>query len=78
MPELTSDFKLFKGVNVDALGDDVRCNILRAIKDKLGFTGACRALGIAKSSLHRYLSGERRIPDDAIRKTLEFLTKDRV
>jgi len=48
---------------------------LGAVKDKLGFTKACEVLGIAKSSMHRYLSGERRIPNDVVKNALRFLTR---
>ena len=55
-PDITSD-RWFESINVSALGDDARRSILEAVKNKLGFSGACEALGIAKSSLHRYLTG---------------------
>lgn len=42
----------------------------------LVFIEACRALGIAKSSLHRYLSSERVIPDDVIRRALQYLSRE--
>jgi len=32
-------------------------------------------LGVAKSSMHRYLSGERKIPNDVVMKALSFLTR---
>jgi hypothetical protein len=57
MHELSLEGKWYEKVNVEALSDDVRRSILRVVKDRLGFTEACRALGIAESSLHRYLSG---------------------
>ncbi|GBF09531.1 integrase protein [Aeropyrum pernix] len=76
MPELTSDFNWYEKVNISALGDEVRRSILRAVKDKLGFTEACRVLGIAKSSLQRYLSGERQVPDNIVRRALKLLGKD--
>jgi hypothetical protein len=76
LSELASDFKWYERVNVSTLGDDVRRSILGVVKDRLGFTEACRALGIAKSSLHRYLSGERRVPNNVVRKALEFLTRE--
>jgi len=73
-PDITSD-RWFESVNVSALSDDARRSILEAVKNKLGFSGACEALGIAKSSLHRYLTGERKIPDDVVRRALQYLTK---
>ena len=75
MFELGSDFNWFEKVNVEALSDDVRRSILRFIKDKLGFNETCKVLGIAKSSLHRYLSGERKIPNDVIKKALKLMSK---
>jgi hypothetical protein len=76
LSELSSDFKWYERVNVGALGDDVRRSILKAVKDKLGFTKTCEVPGIAKSSLHRYLAGERRVPDDVVRKALQHLTRE--
>jgi len=32
--------------------------ILEAVKSNLGFTKDCEILGIAKSSLHRFLTGK--------------------
>jgi len=79
LPELRQDITpedgLFKNVNVSALSDDARRSILEAVKSKLGFNEACEALGIAKSSLHRYLSGERKIPEDVVRRALQHLTR---
>jgi len=85
--ELVSEFKAdgnstvyskdgwYESVNVEALSDEARRAILEAVKNKLGFTKACEALDIAKSSLYRYLSGERRIPGDVVKRALRFLTK---
>jgi len=79
MQELREDFvpdgDWFERVNVDAISDEARCGILEAVKDKLGFTEAREVLGIAKSSMHRYLSGERKIPSDVVKNALRFLTK---
>ncbi len=55
------------------LGDDVRREILRRVKDKLGFNKTVEILDIAKGSLHNYLNGLRRIPDDVISKALQYL-----
>jgi len=60
-------------VNISALGDEARRAILLRVKEKLGFTKALEALGIAKSSLHNYLHGVRRIPDDIVEKALRYL-----
>ncbi|MCD6084477.1 MAG: integrase [Desulfurococcales archaeon] len=76
MFELGSDVEWYERVRVEALGDDVRLSILRAVKNKLGFNGACSALGIAKSSLHRYLSGKRKIPSDVVKKALRHLERE--
>jgi len=66
--------KWYESVNVEALSEEVRRAILEAVKNKLGFAKACKALGIAKSSLHRYLSGERKIPGDVVKRALRFLS----
>jgi intergrase/recombinase len=58
---------------VRGLGDDVRREILRRVKDKLGFNKTVEILDIAKGSLHNYLNGLRRIPDDVISKALQYL-----
>ena len=76
MFELDSDVEWYERVRVEALGGDVRLSILRAVKNKLGFNGACSALGIAKSSLHRYLSGKRKIPSDVVKKALRHLERE--
>jgi len=65
----------YESVNVEALSEEVKRAILEAVKNKLGFSKACEALDIAKSSLHRYLSGERKIPADVVKRALRFLTK---
>ena len=75
MSEFSPNSRWF-GVDVRALGDDARRSILKGVKDKLGFTETCRVLSIAKSGLHRYLSGERRVPDEVARKALQFITRD--
>jgi len=61
-------------VNVKALSEEARRAILEAVKNKLGFSKACKALDITKFSLHRYLTGERKIPPDVVRRTLRLLT----
>jgi len=65
----------YEYVNVEALSEEAKRAILEAVKNKLGFSKACEALDIAKSSLHRYLSGERRIPEDVVKRALRFLTR---
>jgi len=58
IPMVHSD-NWFDSINVDAIGDDARRSILEFVKNKLGFSKTCEVLDIAKSSLHRYLSGEK-------------------
>jgi hypothetical protein len=41
-----------------------------------GYVGAYRALGISDSSLSRYLRGERRIPDEVVRRALQHLGEE--
>ncbi|ADM28749.1 integrase protein [Ignisphaera aggregans DSM 17230] len=72
---LNSKDSWYESVNVEALSDEAKRAILEAVKNKLGFSKACEVLDIAKSSLHRYLSGERKIPSDVIKRALKFLTK---
>jgi intergrase/recombinase len=77
MSKLTDELKVssewIHKVNVRGLGDDVRREILRRVKDKLGFNKTVEVLDIAKGSLHNYLNGLRRIPDDVILKALQYL-----
>jgi len=77
MSELTNELKVssewIHKVNVRGLSDDVRREILRRVKDKLGFNKTVEILDIAKGSLHNYLNGLRRIPDDVISKALQYL-----
>jgi len=86
--ELVSEFKAdytsavnskdvwYESVNVESLSDEAKRGILEAVKNKLGFTKACEVLDIAKSSLHRYLSGERKIPGDVVKRALRYLSKE--
>jgi len=85
--ELVSEFKAddnstvyskdgwYESVNVEALSEEAKRAILEAVKNKFGFSKACELLDIAKSSLHRYLTGERKIPSDVVKRALKFLTK---
>jgi len=78
--ELVSEFKAdgisavhskngwYESVNVEALSEEAKKAILEAIKNKLGFSKACEALSIAKSSLYRYLPGERKVPAEDMRR----------
>jgi intergrase/recombinase len=60
-------------VDVKALSEEARRLILERVKRKFGFTKTLEALGIAKGSLHNYLSGERRIPDNVVYRALQYL-----
>jgi transcriptional regulator with XRE-family HTH domain len=60
-------------IDVKGLSDDDRREIVKRVKDKLGYSGALEALGIARGSLSNYLHGIRRVPDDVIRKALQYL-----
>jgi intergrase/recombinase len=77
MSKLTNELKVssewIHKVNVRGLSDDVRREILRRVKDKLGFNKTVEILDISKGSLHNYLNGLRRIPDDVISKALQYL-----
>jgi len=77
MSELTNELKVspewIRRVNVKGLSDDVRREILRRVKEKLGFNKTVEVLDIAKGSLHNYLNGLRKIPDDVISKALQYL-----
>jgi len=79
MAELKSDItagsRWFESVNVSALSDDIKRSILEAVKNKLDFSCACEALGIAKSSLHRYLTGEGKVLGDVVKCVLQYLSK---
>jgi intergrase/recombinase len=63
----------FMKVDVRGLGDDCRRAILQRVKDRLGFNGAIEALGIARGSMHNYLNGVRRIPDEVVSKALRYI-----
>jgi len=63
----------FVRVDVNALSDDARRSILEKVKNKLGFNEAIKILDISKGSMHNYLHGIRRIPDDVVYKALKFL-----
>jgi intergrase/recombinase len=77
MSKLTDELKVssewIHKVNIKGLGDDVRREILRRVKEKLGFNKTVEVLDIAKGSLHNYLNGLRKIPDDVISKALQYL-----
>jgi intergrase/recombinase len=55
------------------LGDDSRRAILERVKEKLGFNRTLEVLGISRGSLHNYLHGVRRVPDDVVSRALQYL-----
>jgi intergrase/recombinase len=71
--ELQPSSAWFMKVDVRGLGNDSRRAILQKVKDKLGFNGTLEALDIARGSLHNYLHGVRRIPDEVVSKALQYL-----
>ena len=60
-------------VDVKGVGDDCRRCALQRVKDKLGFNRTVEVLGIARGSLHNYLHGVRRVPDEVLRRALQYL-----
>ncbi len=63
-------------VNVGALSAESRRAVLEAVRSKLGWSGALAALGISGAALSRYLSGQRAVPDDVVRRALGRLEED--
>jgi hypothetical protein len=63
-------------INISALGDELRRIILERVKRKLGFTKTLEVLGIAKGSLHNYLSGVRKISDNVVYRALQYLEEE--
>jgi len=55
------------------LSDDFRRAILERVKSKLRFNRTLEVLGISRGSLHNYLHGLRRVPDDVIYRALQYL-----
>ncbi len=60
-------------VNAGTLSDEARRLILERVKKKLGFEKTLRALGITRGSLHNYLHGVRRVPDEVVYRALQYL-----
>lgn len=58
-------------IDIKSLGDRTRILILQRLKERLGYVGAYRALGISDSSLSRYLRWERSLPDEVVRRVLQ-------
>jgi DNA-binding transcriptional ArsR family regulator len=65
-------------IDIKSLGDRTRVLILQRLRERLGYVGAYRALGISDSSLSRYLRAERRIPDEVVRRALQNLGDGRL
>lgn len=63
-------------IDIKSLGDRTRILILQRLRERLGYVGAYRALGISDSSLSRYLRGERKIPDEVVRRALQHLGEE--
>jgi len=63
----------FEKINVKGLSEESRRAILRRFKDKLGFSKAIEVLDISKGSMHNYLHGKRKIPDEVILKALQHI-----
>ena len=63
----------FEKINVKGLSEESRRAILRRFKDKLGFSKAIEVLDISKGSMHNYLQGIRKIPDEVILKALQHI-----
>jgi len=57
-------------VDIGSLSAEARRALLDAVRAKLGGVGAARAVGLSRAALYRYLSGERAVPDDAVRRAL--------
>ena len=60
-------------IDVRGLSEEARRLILERVKRKLGFTKTLEVLGIARGSLHNYLNGVRRVPDNIVYKALQYL-----
>jgi intergrase/recombinase len=63
----------FTRVDVRGLGEETRRLILERVKRKLGFTKTLEVLGIARGSLHNYLNGIRKVPDNVVYRALQHL-----
>ena len=61
-------------VDVNGIDQDSRYRILLMIRNKLGYREACRKLGISMSSMYRYLTRLRKIPNHVTEKCLNYIT----
>jgi len=66
----------FEKVDVRGLSDESRRAILEKVKAKLGFGEALKALEISRGSLHNYLHGLRRVPDEVVSRALHHLEEE--
>jgi len=71
--EIMSANPWYSRINISALDDEVRRTILLRVKSKLGFNRILEVLDVAKSSLHNYLHGFRRVPDEVVEEALRYL-----
>jgi len=63
-------------VGLKGIERDSRIKLLKFLKDRYGYRPLCRMLNISRSSMHRYLSGQRDIPDNLLQKILEYIEED--
>jgi intergrase/recombinase len=73
MGGVSGSSRWFERVDVRGLSEETRRLVLERVKNKLGFTKTLEVLGIARGSLHNYLHGIRRIPDNVVYKALQCL-----
>ncbi|MCC6014623.1 MAG: integrase [Desulfurococcaceae archaeon] len=73
MGGVPSSPRWFERVDVRGLSEDSRRAILERVKEKLGFNKTLEVLGISKGSLHNYLHGVRKIPDNVVYRALQYL-----
>ena len=71
--EVVSRGVWYERVSVKSLSDDTRRAIVERVKNKLGYNKTIEVLGISKGSLHNYLTGARRVPDEVVARALQFL-----
>ena len=66
------------GAVARGIGEEARVRLLERVRDRLGFVGACRELGISKPSMSRYLRGLRPVPDEVVERILGILGEEEV
>ena len=67
--------KWYEKLKIDAIDNDSRRMILKVIKERYSSEVASKYLGIGRSSLYRYINGERDTPDEVIKRALTLLTE---